>query len=126
MCRQSLILPFLVCCVLSCDASDSREALIGTYISSGNPKLVVELLADGNVVERINGREIRGRWGIWSTTQRGCGVTRSRIELTGLVLAPDDPQSNNRLSAHLQRWPRRLILDLDSASKLELRKTSTP
>src|SRR5207302_9765238 len=115
---------FFMC---NCDSPNTPEEVVGTYRSTSAPTLTLELRADGSAVERIGGRELHGRWSLWSTTQRGCGVIRSRIEVTGLVLDAGERQTNNRMHGHLQKWPRKLVLELEnSAKKLELSSESTP
>jgi len=112
----------LACLVgsISCESSDRREAVIGRYASTGVPALTLDLRPDGVAVERIDGRELNGRWGLWSTTARGCGVARSRIELTGLVFGSGEPQTNNRVYARLRKRPHRLVIDFENRGSLEL------
>jgi hypothetical protein len=122
--RRSLILALSIC-VLSCDSRVTPDVVAGTYVSTRDPALVLELSQDGSVVEKIDGRELRGRWGLWSTTATGCGVITSRVELTGLVFTPGEPQTNNRIDGAFQRWPSKLVLRSDG-QKLEFHRASTP
>jgi hypothetical protein len=129
----------LFCVLVACNwySTNRPEAWEGSYRSTGAPVLDLELRADGTVVERIGGRELEGSWALYSISDQGCGQPTSGIELAGLVFDPREPQTNNRIEAHLEGWPRRLVLDLDragpflrrppeGAKKLELRRVSTP
>lgn len=119
----TLLCSFSLC---ACDSPDTPDAVVGAYRSIGTSTITVELRADGSVLEKIGGRELNGRWSLWNNQGRGCGMSRSRIEVTGLVLEAGEPQTNNRINAHVERWPRRLVLDLENAKKVELRREDKP
>jgi hypothetical protein len=124
--RQVLVL-FCAFAVCNCYSTDTPEAWVGSYRSTGAPAFALELRADDTVVEKIGGRELKGRWSLWRVSDRGCGEATSIIELTGLVFDPREPQTNNRIRAYLEGWPRKkLVLHLGNGKKLELRRESTP
>lgn len=110
----------------ACDSTENPEAVVGSYRWTGAPAFTLSLRADGTVLEKIGGREVVGRWMLWINRERAYGGPRSRIELTGVVLHASEPQTNNSMYAHVQRWPRKLVLDLEDGKKLELRREGTP
>ena len=124
--RRVLVAVFCSFSLWACDSCDTPGAVVGTYRSIGAPAMTVELRADGSIVEKIGGKELIGRWSLWNNQGGGCGMSRSRIELTGLVLEAGEPQTNDRMNAHVQRWPRKLVLDLENAKEVELRREDKP
>jgi len=83
----------VLCALVACNYIyiDRRETVVGSYRSTGAPAIALEVRADETVVEKIGRRELKGRWGLFTVSDQGCGQPTSGIEVTGLVLDPREP-----------------------------------
>jgi len=104
----------------------TEDDLIGRYTFRDGPPFEIEIMRGGILTQRIERRQLDGRWGIWELLSHdGLGDEGDRIEITGLVWSASDPQTNNRVHARLLWSLSGTILELQGEPPRRLTKEAT-
>ena len=112
-------LAMLSMCMTSCFVNATDENVIGTWVSTTDPRIKLIIDPDGTFKEEVGSLHALGRWQIW--THMGDGSTH--VEIVGLKHARSSADPNERSGARVKRLPFATKLVVQAGqSTIEFRK----